>query len=549
MSWVRSVAAAVAAMMSICVLPPVDAEAQSRRAARPQPIASFPLSGSSDVPADTQILVQYDQPLALKRASVKFTKRVGRRTSRVGFFMALDPSATQIHAFPLQPLLPDTRYTVTVERIYGAHGIRGRGFTLSFVTAPVASQPSPSPSPSPSPDPEPSPSPEPSATPSSTPPPPVAGCPSQTLTRAQLSYRGAFRLEPTEWVSGGGPRLGYGGLAFGYDPKRKVIGMAGHSWWHYAAEFAVAPPKIGPLSTLNTARQLTGFFNITGSLNSDKQLSGIAYWEQDGLTVLGALRQIYYNVSGERYPSLSVSTPPIRSGMQVKGSFWVNSSIPEHRTSSFLNSIPDSIGDACFGGRSLLAGGGGNIAGLASADLGAGLYALQKVSFTSAPPAQTNLNAITLISHPYPDKGEPGFKACDSWRGATYVTNGNRAAVLMVGRTSENEFYGLPEDAERAGVQVCSGGKGYHCGPFHPKLRFYNPDTLRRAAAGEIASWQVQPEDEWDIRSLLAPDCDYELNGIGFDESTGEILISQRWGDSEDGMEPQPLIHVFKVVP
>jgi hypothetical protein len=114
----------------------------------------------------------------------------------------------------------------------------------------------------------------------------------------------------------------------------------------------------------------------------------------------------------------------------------------------------------------------------------------------------------------------------------------------LAGTYDEDGTYYCYDPAESS-----QGGHGY---PYEYHVWAYDLHDLAAVRAGTKQPWEVTPYGEWSILAdWLSPSYVPVIGGAAYDPGTHRLFVAQVGIDGTDGMdlEPQPLIHVFQVVP
>ena len=199
-----------------------------------------------------------------------------------------------------------------------------------------------------------------------------------------------------------------------------------------------------------------------------------------------------------------------------------------------------------FGGRNLLSGLQIST-GRKYSSQGPALFAYQLTD--QPPPNGATLNAAPLLWYPM-DGRLPGHHGADLWRGAAWLTIGDKQAVVFAGRKAHGaERYGpaLPGD--------CYIYKGYHGDSYEAQMLFYAPSDLVTASRRSIPN--VRPRYRWDSRTpggslnrFMFQKCGKEIGGLAYDRANNLIYLSEVEAgySAENEWEVLPVIHVLRLV-
>ena len=111
-------------------------------------------------------------------------------------------------------------------------------------------------------------------------------------------------------------------------------------------------------------------------------------------------------------------------------------------------------------------------------------------------------------------------------------------SVLFFGRHGLGPFcYGTGEKCH----DPYDGSQGTHGYPYAYRVWAYDAVDLAAAKNGEKQPWDIKPYAVWNLDLPFASGSGH-LNGAAYDPVTGQIFVSQAFGDGT-----KPLIHVFTV--
>jgi hypothetical protein len=385
----------------------------------------------------------------------------------------------------------------------------------------------------------------------------------QRLQPSDLEYMGAFRLpagtsETKTWGWGGfamtyypdgnpdGPNDGYPGSIFG----------TGHAWEHQVSEISIPVPVISAsknLADLNKASTLQAFRDILNVGNLEMPRAGLAYLPKQNLQTTDKLYFcIGQHLSEEEgfmthgWCELTLSNP------QTKGNWYLDVPHNNYNTNDYLFDIPtdwavdNTPSEILATGRYRDGGWSGQ---------GPSFFVISPWNQGNPPPAGTSLPYITLLRYTStldPESWEEAtnhtmdnYLHSDEWSGASWITAGNKAAVVFVGTKGTGDcWYGNPE-----GPCLECDNRGWWSTGFVGQFIFYDPADLAKVAAGTMQSWEPQPYAAMNIDQYLyhitASQQKEHLGAACFDRERGFLYVFEPYVDSGD--EALPIIHVWKV--
>ncbi len=365
---------------------------------------------------------------------------------------------------------------------------------------------------------------------------------------------GSFRL-PAGRAGGSSFSFGGSGLAHrpgpddpdGFPGTLFAVGLADDA---QVAEVSIpAPVASADPAQLPIASFVQPFADVTGGLGArathDLRLGDIEYL--DGRLHWSVHR--WYNVAPDQLPGHGWSSPDLGQ-VDAHGS-WTLGGYHNQLTGGPLFTVPETWARAHTSGRRL--GAGVNVRqGVSSSSQGPAMFAYA-TDDAVAPGGALPVTALAYYPHaggqgstpdPIPAGGAPlpGHLATDGWTGATWVSTGSSAAVLVTGRRGSEERYG------EGGPGDCNRDKGYHGEPYRPAFLFYDPADLARVAAGSLAPWDVRPYAEIDPSAGLTPSCEWRLSGATFDAEHRLLYVIHTGADtSTSEWDQYPVVHVYRV--
>jgi len=288
---------------------------------------------------------------------------------------------------------------------------------------------------------------------------------------------------------------------------------------------------------------------------------------------------------------------PTLSSPDVQGTWFIGSQ-DLYSVNGYMFEIPAAWADTYAHGRYLATG---RMRDGGQGGMGPALFAYRPWLEGGAPPISgTHLSETTLLLYENSYNTEEitrcleGYQHADEWEGGAWVTTSSgKAAVLFAGTKSNGAkyWYGYihPEGAQYPCVDThvtdfptCRMADGSICPPedfagccdeiggncvslrgwwsthFDAQLIFYDPADLRRVAAGEMESWELQPyavleidqvlylsPPEWDLQMLGWGDQRrYRIGDVAYDRANGLLYILELYADGA-----RPVVHVWRVEP
>ncbi|MCP5047875.1 MAG: hypothetical protein GY940_11935 [bacterium] len=383
----------------------------------------------------------------------------------------------------------------------------------------------------------------------------------QRLQPSDLVYMGAFRLpdgtsDVKSWQWGGyamtcypggdptGPGDGYPGSIYG----------AGHAWEHQVSEISIPVPVIsasknpGQLNTASTLRPFRDIFNV-GNLEMPR--TGLAYLPKQDSQTTGKLylcKGQHLHDESENFMThgwceLDLSSPG------VQGTWYLDVPHNIYNTNDLLFDIPTDWAVAHTSGE-ILATGRYRDGGWSGQ--GPSLFAIGPWNQGNPPAPGTSLSYTTLLRYTSSADDESYVEATnhkmdnyhhsDEWSGASWLTAGNKAAVVFVGTKGTGDcWYGNSE-----GPCLDCEDRGWWSTGFVGQFLFYDPSDLAGVAAGTMESWEPQPYATLNVDNYLyhirSSQQWYHLGAACFDRANGLFYVFEPLADGD-----KPIIHVWKV--
>lgn len=423
------------------------------------------------------------------------------------------------------------------------------------------------------------------------------------LQPSDLIYQGAFRLpDEFNWGARGMSYFPLGSNGTGtllITTSEALRNPAGESCYEglgncsaYFAEVAIPKPSNEanwqdlPVATF--IREPTAFDNglVATVHEAHAFVTGIQYVPGQGSQsddkIYGSLTEWYPegDYGQDSFPTVWFSN---LDGSDARGMFHVgptsNPLYHGRKMGEYLFTVPQRYADTYLGGRVLLTGRSrGTPASMEEITTSGGSQGPTLFAFK---PWQSDspigdLDAIPVLYYrvKYPgcagpdigvggqavDCDYPGFSMCDSWNGGSFVENGIKNAILILGhKGSTNCYYcGDPDDDSECHVTplpgecelFCQESRGYHCGPYKRQVIFYDTVQLGKAALGQVSPWEVKPYVIWEPEEfyldLIEGNTCGSVGGMAFDSDSRRLFMIER-GLGGYANENAAVVHVWYV--
>jgi hypothetical protein len=398
----------------------------------------------------------------------------------------------------------------------------------------------------------------------------------ERITPADLEYRGAFRLpDNDEWDYSGyamtfypggdpqGPADGYTGSLF----------ILGHDHRQLVSEVTIPEPVISPCKdpqNLNRAQTLQDFRDIRSALFPDLEIprAGLAYLPPMGGQETGKIHFCWGQHFQDFEPShgwceLDLSSP------RAAGP-WKFGGYTNYVSNDYLFEIPAQWADRHAGGKNLASGRfrDGHWSGM-----GPALFAYAPWKDGNPPAPGSTLRSITpLLLYGVQEDGAAEiscsddkkmkyFNAADEWSGGSWLTRGERSAVIFIGTKGLGQFwYGFsngvrwPTDGDESAAcpevpPFPHNDRGWWSQGIQAQMIFYDTDDLASVAQGAMKTWEPQPFSVLKIDDrLFSPGLDLQrgkrhlVGAAAFDRERGILYVIERRADGE-----RSLVHVWKI--
>jgi hypothetical protein len=427
------------------------------------------------------------------------------------------------------------------------------------------------------------------------------------LLPTDLTYLGAFRVPSTDPYAGMGAIAAASSMTYrpDGDPSGGGDGYPGSLIFSnrgWVAEITIpAPVKTTNAGALPVANEIRSVNGITGSVNqgSNDSFGAVAYLPAGGAHTTAQIywtTYIYYNVAGVDYPSIGRSNVDLSAASAV--GLWhvgpaastFDSAYHGQKYGDYIIPIDQAWADQYTGGRSLLVG-RYREAGAAGGSMGPVLTAIGPW-LDSSLAAGANLSAVPLMYFnsitlhtsdttwmQFRLNGDPNYtyySAGDRWHGGAWVARGTKKALILVGRHGTfDDSNPCPPTASGDGCHgavgtstppYCYGtgyvdcpapiavtnNKGYHNGPYRPRLLFIDPDDLAKVAQGTKAANTVGPYTVFDPSGdwpWTDSDNFNDIVGAAYDSANGILYVAEgnAYRPGGGSSTPWPIVHVYSV--
>jgi hypothetical protein len=174
------------------------------------------------------------------------------------------------------------------------------------------------------------------------------------------------------------------------------------------------------------------------------------------------------------------------------------------------------------------------------------------------PAANSTLPAVPLILYSAvtaeDDRVMNDYHHSDEWSGGSWLTTGEKAAVIFVGTKGVGEcWYGFadgtvwPDAAPFPPIPAPpNDDRGWWSTGFEGQILFYSPAELAAVARGEMEPWQPQPYATLNIDEHLfnvhSNQQKYHVGAASFDRERELLYVFEPLAD-----EDKSLIHVWKI--
>ena len=375
---------------------------------------------------------------------------------------------------------------------------------------------------------------------------------------SELVYVGAFRLpngvDPASWAWGGDAMTYYpdgdpGGPADGYPGS--IFGT-GHAWEEMVSEISIPVPVISPtkdLNDLNTAGRLQGFRDVKAGLFDglvEIIRVGMEYLPRQGSQTTDKLHfgwgQHFQEPGSPSYTPSHMWCELDLSDPQAAGAWYIGHH-SLYSVNDYLFEIPAEWAATHAPGM-LLATGRYRDGGWSGQ--GPSLYAYGPW-MDGVPPAPGTRLGSTVLLH-YDDSYIPGgftmvdYQHSDEWTGGTWLTAGDRSAVIFIGTEGFGDcWYGYPDDPDNPDY-----GRGWWSTSFQGQIIFYDTEELAAVADGTMEPYEPQPYATLNIDEhlyhLVMSQQKHHVNAVCFDRASKLLYVFEPLTD-----EDKPIVHAWRV--
>lgn len=351
---------------------------------------------------------------------------------------------------------------------------------------------------------------------------PAAGsAQSGSITSADFSYLGAFRLECAgDWCS-----YNLDGVGLAADGALWVTDHV----YDYAVRRVEVPAVLSGsqvFGDLPQAATLEGPIATPGCPGTATELNGVSAIGTEAATTC----RDYYNVGGvyqavyRRRPAAAIEEIGPRTD-------------PFHpnKYGAYLFSLPpDWVSAQGLGNRTMVTG--------FSREAGAFGGSQGPTLFVFDPDNPSDAVDLLWYREIYP--GCPGscdftgYESPDSWMGADWVRSPSGDAILISGVKAGSTCYG----SGSACGDPCRDSQGYHGYPYTPQILFYDPADLEDRISGLVEPYEVLPYAAWAPLELWRQECP-DVGGLAFDQALGRLYLAERLA----GPFGEGIIHVYRL--
>ncbi len=397
------------------------------------------------------------------------------------------------------------------------------------------------------------------------------------IQRSDLIYEGAFRVPKGQLGSTTYSKFAYGGSAIAFNPARNSLFIIGHPYENLLFEISI--PEIvnsNNINDLKTAELLQEPVDITEGHWANLALDGsaLSHPVPGGFLLFNnrliGSAYVYYDGGYEGYRSHFYASPNwSESGPGFHGMYRVG--ITDRPNGGFVGGymalIPPEWRGA-LGGPALTGLGGISIISRSSYGPCAWVFNPDDLGVKDPAPA------TMLVGYPQ------GHTTLGNWSEASLYFNmvseirglvfpyGTSTLLFFgrhgLGKTGQGDTcYGAGtsdpslDGKEVDGLHYCydptDSSKGCHGYPYVYRIWAYDAHDLLKVKNGDINPQTGQPYKPWDITPYAIWNLSFpfaienaHIMGAAYDPSTQRVFISE-YGGERYGMEPYPLIHVYRV--
>ena len=336
------------------------------------------------------------------------------------------------------------------------------------------------------------------------------------------------RIEPTDFTYLGSFDVTCSETWCTYGQRGLSLADGGSALWITGHDYDAQVVKINIPPIDGTAQKLSGPTDYLGSCpeNSSWHFAGIEL----AAGVLRGTCKYWYNASAEVLDTYHASP-----GAAAQHIGPISSPFEQGKMGAYLFGVPPDFAAQHLGGKDLITGysrPAGSLGGSQGPTL---------IAFDSNDPA----SALDLVWYRqrYPECDEdyycdlPGYRADDSWEGATWARSAAGDAILIAGTKGLGpNYYGEPRPGD------CSPYKGFHSDPYEVQILFYDPQDIVARLQGSKEPWEVLPYDHMTISGTGGIGECSEIGGTTFDQASGKLYVVEMEGAGGG----QSSIHVWQ---
>ena len=169
------------------------------------------------------------------------------------------------------------------------------------------------------------------------------------------------------------------------------------------------------------------------------------------------------------------------------------------------------------------------------------------------PPARgSKLSEVPLLLYSPVYTGEgytlDGYRHSDEWTGGSWLTAGDKAAVVLVGTKGlGNSWYGYSDGTVHPDVPSDPAlDRGWWSDRFEGQILFYDPADLADVARGEMDAYEPQPYATLVVDPVLYAVTStrqwHHVGAAAFDRERAILYLLEPLVD-----EDKPLVHVWQI--
>tara|TARA_R110001583_G_scaffold14664_7_gene61126 strand:- start:37289 stop:38824 length:1536 start_codon:yes stop_codon:yes gene_type:complete len=367
---------------------------------------------------------------------------------------------------------------------------------------------------------------------------------------SQLTYEGAFRIAASE---NGVSDINYseGPIAYNYDNNSLFI--VGHAHQQAIAEYAIPEiVKSEVLSELNMVADPIQVFSQVLSKTTDgnpegiDRVGGLYYINHGGQGKLIVNGYEYYDAPGDNTVStLIVNDANAIENSQVTGYFSFEGGAGH--TSGWISPIPEAWQEILEG--SHITGQSSGIPIISRLSVGPSAFSFE---MNAALNAENSIRTNTLLdfslSTPLHEDLSNDSKTNDLWTHLSRATYGfivpGTRTYLTLGQSGGHES-GICYKCTQDNGNLCGG----YCTPqANDNYQYYwlwDMNDLVAVKNGTLPAHEVRPYDYGNFETPFQSNGSKSIGGASFDASTGNLYVSVKKGDTEQGTYARPPVIVI----